>query len=463
MGNNIKRTSRVTPQSSLSLQSIKLNQLKKRKSSTKHQIQYLDQYGTLTNIDANYWNFDTISAIDHISYLLLDSGLNNKKSLELNEITQLIINGIPFEYRHSLWKYLSNFNSIKQQYPNPDEYYQQLLDKNKESECRGHSTILADIPRTFPLHKFFQLQSTKDKLYRILTAFAIHRPDIGYVQGLNYMVSLLLFHFDEQDTFWMLLAFMKKLNLFEYYFDDMDKLQRSSANLGDSISANFPKLVDKLENVGVLPITYTTPYFLTLFTYNCPLSICAHLWDLILFSDIIFKHNIPIEQFIKDFILLYVDIKHNEWKKLLADELMPKLRIINIEQYEMSIIMQQIIASHELEKESVVKDKLLFILEMDDNNDHFIDDYSNKMDERMESEESQQISNFELTMSQNEISNSENEPSGSNLPVINEQITKQLDDILSKDKEEYPSLESLDKEPVDQESVDQVSACDCCC
>jgi hypothetical protein len=40
-----------------------------------------------------------------------------------------------------------------------------------------------------------------DHLRRILEAFTIYRPDIGYVQGMSYIAANLLLYMDERSAF----------------------------------------------------------------------------------------------------------------------------------------------------------------------------------------------------------------------------------------------------------------------
>jgi hypothetical protein len=53
--------------------------------------------------------------------------------------------------------------------------------------------IKLDIPRTFPEMKIFHMdQEQYQRLANILSAFALFRGDIGYVQGLSSIAALLL-------------------------------------------------------------------------------------------------------------------------------------------------------------------------------------------------------------------------------------------------------------------------------
>lgn len=350
MGNDLHREHKVIPHSLHKLQTIKWNQLKKqnkKKRKSKHNVSHLDEYGDLRIVNSKYWNHDTISAISSTVKILLSSS-----TISLPELATIVVHGIPFDHRHSLWKHLVHFDQIRNQHRNPNAYYQSLLDSNANAtvKCRGHSTILIDIPRTFSNHNFFKLQSTKSALHNVLTAFSMHQPDIGYVQGLNYIVSLLLFHYNEQDTFWMLCALIRKFHLDSYYHDDMESIQKSSGKLGQSIEHRFPKLSRKLQKAGVLPVAFATPYFLTIFTYNLPLAICARFWDLLICSDVLFHSQVTVEQLISEFVLLYIELKRGKWKKSAPDKLMAKLRTIEVEEYEMAIMIQHIIDSHPLQQ-----------------------------------------------------------------------------------------------------------------
>ena len=60
-----------------------------------------------------------------------------------------------------------------------------------------------DVPRTMPRnHKFSTNETLRERLERVLTAFCIHAPDIGYCQGFNFLAGGALLFLDEEDAFW---------------------------------------------------------------------------------------------------------------------------------------------------------------------------------------------------------------------------------------------------------------------
>lgn len=64
------------------------------------------------------------------------------------------------------------------------------------------SLIEWDLPRTFPTLGFFHDGGPMHTgLERILLCYACFRPDIGYVQGMSFLVATLLLYMDEFEAF----------------------------------------------------------------------------------------------------------------------------------------------------------------------------------------------------------------------------------------------------------------------
>jgi hypothetical protein len=53
------------------------------------------------------------------------------------------------------------------------------------------------------------VNSGNNKLYNVLKAYANYDTEVGYVQGMNYVVGLMLFYINnEEPVFWCLVALM---------------------------------------------------------------------------------------------------------------------------------------------------------------------------------------------------------------------------------------------------------------
>ena len=57
------------------------------------------------------------------------------------------------------------------------------------------SLIEQDVKRTFAELKLFQDgMKYNQSIFKILKAFAMYRPDIGYVQGMSYLAAVVLMY-----------------------------------------------------------------------------------------------------------------------------------------------------------------------------------------------------------------------------------------------------------------------------
>lgn len=87
--------------------------------------------------------------------------------------------------------YIDTFHDI---YKAAIEILTKMIFTSQESSCE--SVILRDINRTFPAHDFFKETGGlgQDSLYRISKAYAVYDEEVGYCQGLSFLVASLLLH-----------------------------------------------------------------------------------------------------------------------------------------------------------------------------------------------------------------------------------------------------------------------------
>lgn len=76
-----------------------------------------------------------------------------------------------------------------------------------------YSDIDADIDRTFTDVEFFQMETTKNSLRRILIALTNYDQTVGYVQGMNFIAAALLYHAGEVAAFWLMCGLIDKYQL----------------------------------------------------------------------------------------------------------------------------------------------------------------------------------------------------------------------------------------------------------
>ncbi|VDN12107.1 unnamed protein product [Dibothriocephalus latus] len=99
----------------------------------------------------------------------------------INQVKRFCRKGIPSEFRSHVWMTLSGADKEMKENPN---VYKSACGLQPAKEF--NTTILADLPRTFPENVNFSdaagAQNKRHSLQRVLQAFAITFPKIGYCQ-----------------------------------------------------------------------------------------------------------------------------------------------------------------------------------------------------------------------------------------------------------------------------------------
>jgi hypothetical protein len=136
------------------------------------------------------------------------------------KLQRYIRKGIPPEYRGQTWFHFANGHTHLRAHPG---LYKRLV---KQACLRrgdnNNDLIERDLHRTFPDNVHFKpddyvrtAHSSADgteqqepamihSLRRVLQAFALYRPQVGYCQSLNFIAALFLLFMSEERAFWML-------------------------------------------------------------------------------------------------------------------------------------------------------------------------------------------------------------------------------------------------------------------
>jgi hypothetical protein len=97
---------------------------------------------------------------------------------------ELILNGLPDKFRCELWLIFSG--AIHQKVTNPFLFKELVNTECNESDHENTmDEIERDLHRSLPEHKAFQSDIGINALRRILKAYAIKNPRIGYCQAMN--------------------------------------------------------------------------------------------------------------------------------------------------------------------------------------------------------------------------------------------------------------------------------------
>jgi|TARA_B110000285_G_scaffold212310_1_gene255737 hypothetical protein len=117
------------------------------------------------------------------------------------------------------------------------------------------SLIEQDIKRTFgDLALFQEGMKYHDSLLKILRAFAMYRPDIGYVQGMSYIAALVLLYIqDEYKSFMNFSNLMLKYPLMPFYTFNEEFVTKVLQLFKQLFQINLPDLCDHFEMEEIKP------------------------------------------------------------------------------------------------------------------------------------------------------------------------------------------------------------------
>jgi hypothetical protein len=132
-----------------------------------------DNADKLMRFEEDYKNVLDKQRADWNRYLALHPVISESDS----ELKTLLRKGVPPELRGSLWQILCNSHRMNESAS--DSYYEDLI-KKAESERKFTEDIEKDLHRTFPSHAIFGTSEGLAVLRRVLLAFSVHNPTVGY-------------------------------------------------------------------------------------------------------------------------------------------------------------------------------------------------------------------------------------------------------------------------------------------
>lgn len=159
---------------------------------------------------------------------------------------------------------------------NPN-YYQHLKTTRFQGETKESKQIDKDLNRTFTGDRSFSRLQLKE----ILISYSIRNPNVGYCQGLNFIVALLLsYGFSEEEAFWMFVQIIEKYLPYEY-FTSMSGVVLDQKVFDYLFRIKMPKLCKYMEKLGVESGFFTVQWFICMYSFTFKKEIVKYLWDII--------------------------------------------------------------------------------------------------------------------------------------------------------------------------------------
>ncbi|CAH8671193.1 unnamed protein product [Schistosoma margrebowiei] len=213
-------------------------------------------------------------------------------------VSDLIKKGVPDEFRPLIWQlYCGAYDSAVK------KHYHNYLLVNSPVE----KAIRRDIARTFPKHDLFKDENGcgQESLFRVIKAYSIHDPEVGYCQGSAFIVGLLLMQMPELNAFAVLVQLMNDYRLREMYKPSMMELGVCMYQLEQLIADNLPELYTHFRTQSFAPSLYASAWFLTLFSTILPIPCATRVMDFYIVEGLqfIFKLALSILKFSADNLL----------------------------------------------------------------------------------------------------------------------------------------------------------------
>ena len=205
------------------------------------------------------------------------------------------------ELKQNLLKELSKYNINSNIYKDILVLANEFRNKDKKFSYVTEQ-INRDITRTFYNEKF-KTGNGKEMLKNILMAMAFIKPEIGYCQGMNFIVgSLINFIDNEEKCFWIFLYFIDNIDLKSLYLQNMPDYLIKLYQLNYYIKDNFPKLLPHLKINQISPDIFFSKWILTIFSNFLPFEILYNVWDLFILDKwkAIFKFSIILVNYMQD-------------------------------------------------------------------------------------------------------------------------------------------------------------------
>ncbi|GAX18079.1 hypothetical protein FisN_25Hh054 [Fistulifera solaris] len=306
--------------------------IRKSQSEGAKPLLKLDQYGFISNMDKDGLVVPTADSQrptqqgKGASITSVEQRRTTKWKIMLNSwsnimkrrpklVLKRLRKGIPHEQRGKVWLTLCHVKERQQQNPGLYEKYANSKESPSKAFQTVQETIEKDIHRTFPRHSLFyddgndseaemvdspfggslldapdrhddeererEIVEGQASLKRVLKAYSLHDPDVGYCQGMNFIAGMFLTIVTEEEAFWMLVAIMSDQpcymrGLFGEGMRETHKVLYVAEQLVHQFLPRLAKHFDK-ENIHVT--MYATQWLLTQYTSSFRFDLVLRVWD----------------------------------------------------------------------------------------------------------------------------------------------------------------------------------------
>ncbi|KEQ61504.1 RabGAP/TBC, partial [Aureobasidium melanogenum CBS 110374] len=161
--------------------------------------------------------------------------------------------------------------------------FDRLLAQIESAPPTSDTIIDKDVGRCFPNHPLFAQAGGEGQtmLGQVLKCYNLYDAEIGYCQGMGFIVGILLMKMDARDAFCVFVRLMENHGLRDSYSHSLTGLHSRIFQFQQLLTPLAPKLVAHFKNLGV-EFAYLSQWFMTIFATTCPLDTLFRIYDIVL-------------------------------------------------------------------------------------------------------------------------------------------------------------------------------------
>ncbi len=244
-------------------------------AATQQQQQHARE--SVVSTDTTAWEGPPVDEVkeDDIDWEFWGDVMSNYQSVARNHPRQLsraIQAGIPAALRGMMWQLMSSSKNEEMEI-----IYAYYLKQTSSHE----KAIRRDLNRTFPEQDYFQDGKGvgQENLYNVIKAYSLYDPEVGYCQGMQFVVGPLLLNMPDEEAFSTFVRLMKSYDLRGHFTPNMPALQLRLFQFDRLLEEMVPLLHRHLVRQGVKSSMYASQWFMTLFSYRFPLDLVYRILD----------------------------------------------------------------------------------------------------------------------------------------------------------------------------------------
>jgi hypothetical protein len=203
---------------------------------------------------------------------------NSKVKLR-KQVKALIRSGVPPERRGQVWYKLSGADKRQSSASHTEQYNFLMSQIHTLEGTQISADIEKDLLRTFPERIRDDDIEFISMLRRVLLAYAMRNPTIGYCQSMNYICALLLFHMEEEKAFWVFTSLLEDIIPNNYYVPSLLGGRVDQQVFQSCIAWKLPRVFAAFRATNTLLEPIICPWFLCLYINVLPIYAVCRVWD----------------------------------------------------------------------------------------------------------------------------------------------------------------------------------------